>query len=273
MPYLKKEEIQINYEDYGSGTETILFSHSLLCNSSSFRKQIDHFKEKYRCITFDFRGQGKSSVTAGGYDMDTLTQDAKFLINSLQCGPCHFVGVSMGGFVGLRLAIRNPELLRSITLIDSTFEKEDPKNLPKYKLLLKVGGIFGLGSVVGRVFPIMFGYQFLNNPENKKELRGWKKDLINSDKKGVLNAVKGVIYRDGLKPNLLEKINLPTLIIVGDDDKATPEPKSHKMQELIPRALLKVIKGAGHLSNMEKPEEVNLALTQFFTGHGFITSK
>ena len=177
MPYLKKEEIQIYYEENGTGAETIIFSHSLLCSHRSFKRQVDHFKEKYRCITFDFRGQGISSTPRNGYDMDTLTSDAVYLIKALKCEPCHFVGVSMGGFIGLRLAIRNPELLTSLILLDSTFEKEDPKNLPKYKLLLRVAHIFGLGSVAGRVLPIMFGSEFLNNPANKKELRQWKKDL------------------------------------------------------------------------------------------------
>jgi pimeloyl-ACP methyl ester carboxylesterase len=268
MPYLKKEDIQIYYEEYGSGEETIIFSHSLLCSHRSFKRQTAYFKEKYRCIMFDFRGQGMSSTPDNGYDMDTLTADVVYLINALKCQPCHFVGVSMGGFVGLRLAIRKPALLKSLTLLDSTFEKEDPKNLPKYKLLLRVAHIFGLGAVAGRVFPIMFGSQFLNNPVNKKELRQWKKDLINSDKKGVLNAVKGVIYRDGLAPELLQNISTPTLIVVGSDDKATPEIKSQKLHQLIPDSKLKIINGGGHLTNMEKPEEVNRILEVFLDANG-----
>ena len=80
MPLLDINGTRINYEEHGSGPETIVFAHSLLCNLNMYKKQIAHFKDRYRCIAFDFRGQGKSAVPKDGYDMDTLAEDARALI-------------------------------------------------------------------------------------------------------------------------------------------------------------------------------------------------
>ena len=92
-----------HYEDSGAGTsgETIVFAHGLIWSCRMFDVQVAALKDRYRCIAFDFRGQGQSGVTAFGYDMDTLTEDAAALIAALQVAPVHFAGLSMGGFVGL----------------------------------------------------------------------------------------------------------------------------------------------------------------------------
>ena len=131
MPTIQTNGANLYYQEHGSGDETIVFAHGLLCNSNMFNRQIDALKSRYRCIAFDFRGQGKSEVTANGYDMETLTLDTVELIQKLNCGPCHFVGLSMGGFVGLRLAIRHAHLLKSLTVIDSSAGTEPSKNVPK----------------------------------------------------------------------------------------------------------------------------------------------
>src|SRR5207244_9055906 len=81
-----------------------------------FDAQVAQFKEHYRCVAFDFRGQGQSEVTRSGYDMETPYEDAVALIEQLGCAPCHFLGLSMGGFIGLRIAARHPGLLRSLVL-------------------------------------------------------------------------------------------------------------------------------------------------------------
>ena len=82
-------------------------SHTVCCSTGACSAdRSTPWKERYRCIRFDFRGQGHSEVAASGYDLDTLTADVAELIGALNAGPCHFVGLSMGGFVGLRLALR-----------------------------------------------------------------------------------------------------------------------------------------------------------------------
>ena len=119
-----------------------------------FEDQVAALKGRYRCITMDLRGQGKSEVTQSGYDIDTLSADAAAVIETLKCAPCHFAGLSMGGFIGLRLAIRRPGLLKSLVLLESSADPEPQESRGQYRLLNFVARWFGLGIVASRVMPM-----------------------------------------------------------------------------------------------------------------------
>ncbi len=227
-----------------------------------FQKQIDVLKEKYRCITFDFRGQGQSEVTPSGYDMDTLADDAAALIEELECDPCHFAGLSMGGFTGMRLAIRRPDLLKSLILMETSADPEPQENIGRYRLLNFISRWFGMGLVANRVMPIMFGQKFLNDPNRVEEREEWKQRLASNHKVGISRAVNGVINRDGVYGKL-DEITTPTLIIVGDQDVATVPAKSERMHGRIKDSQLVVIPGAGHTSTVEEPEAVLAAISEF----------
>ena len=141
---------RIYYVDEGSGPDTIVFSHGLLWSGEMFRPQIDALKDRFRCVAFDHRGQGQSPVARSGYDMDTLTADAAALIEGVGAAPCHFVGLSMGGFVGMRLAARRPELLRSLLIalgriITTITEGDNHETLTiKHNARAKVEALFRL---------------------------------------------------------------------------------------------------------------------------------
>lgn len=130
MPHISVNGVTLHYEEQGSGAETVVFVHGLLMNHRMFDAQIEVLKTNYRCIAFDLRGQGQSEVTRSGYDMDNLTTDTAALIEALQCGPCHFVGLSMGGFIGMRLAIHHPHLLRSLSLLETSADRNRKKMYP-----------------------------------------------------------------------------------------------------------------------------------------------
>src|SRR5450759_2079283 len=108
MPWMQINGAEIHYEEDGEGPETIAFAHGLLLSGRMFESQVRALRDRYRCVTFDFRGQGQSKVTASGYDMDSLADDAAGLIEALGGAPCHFVGLSLAGFVGMRVATRRP---------------------------------------------------------------------------------------------------------------------------------------------------------------------
>lgn len=227
-----------------------------------FDYQVAAFKDQYRCITFDFRGQGQTEVTKSGYDMDTLTDDAIQLIESLNCAPCHFLGLSMGGFVGQRIAIRRPDLLRSLILLETSADPEPGENIFRYRLLNFVARWLGLKFVADRVMPIMFGVKFLTDPNRADERRLWRNRFIANNPIGITRAVNGVINRQGVYDQL-DKINTPTLIIVGDQDIATVPEKSQRMHARIKDSKLVIIPGAGHTSTVEQPEAVNAAIKSF----------
>jgi 3-oxoadipate enol-lactonase len=262
MPYLDLGDARIHYTDEGAGDETIVFSHGLLLSGRMFASQVAHLKGRYRCITFDHRGQGKSKVTKDGYDMDSLTEDAARLIEALDAAPCHFVGLSMGGFVGLRLAFRRPELLRSLTLIETSADPESGENKPRYRLLNFIARWFGIGIVVGKVMPILFGRGFLTDQARAGERAAWRQVIAANDRIGITRAVRGVIERKGVSEEI-GRINLPVLIVVGDQDVATIPEKAERMHAAIQDSKLVTIPNAGHSSTIEEPQAVNSAISAF----------
>lgn len=249
----------IYYEVYGEGKETLLFSHGLLWSGKMFHPQVDYFKKRFKVVVYDHCGQGRSEGRASGYDMDSLTEDTVSLIEQLELGPCHVAGLSMGGFVAMRLASRRPELVKSLILLETSAEPEVYKF--KYNLLNTVVRLFGVKAVTNQVMPIMFGQTFLNDVSRTDEKQQWTKELQNNQK-SIVKAVKGVIDREGIIDEL-RNITMPTLILVGDEDVATPPDKAKTIHEYIAGSELKIIKGAGHTSCIEEPKQVNEAIEKF----------
>jgi pimeloyl-ACP methyl ester carboxylesterase len=263
MPVLRVNGANLYYEERGAGPETVVFAHGLLWSARMFDDQVAAFSTRYRCISFDFRGQGASEVTAGGYDMETLADDAAALIEALGAAPCHFVGLSMGGFIGMRLAVHRPELVRSLVLMETSADPEP--NVAKYRALgavVRVFGRLGMRMVMPRVMRIMFGRKFLEDPARAADRRLWKKRGLANDPVGVTRALQGVIDRRGVHEEIV-RITAPTLVMVGDQDVATVPAKAERIAARIPGARLIVIPGAGHTSSAEEPELVNRALADF----------
>lgn len=267
MPKMFVNGAELYYEEHGAGSETIVFGHSLLFSGRMFDNQVNALKDRYRCLTFDFRGQGRSEVTPNGYDMDTLYEDAAELIERLDRAPCHFLGFSTGGFVGMRLAFRRPELVQSLMLVDTSADPEPEENLSKYRLLSFIVRWIGPWAVANNVMPIMFGQKFLSDPARAELREEWRQHFVANHRIGVTRAVKGVITRQGVYHEL-DKIRVPTLIIVGEHDVATVPAKSERMHARIPDSRLVSIPNAGHMTPVEEPEAVNAALEEFLSSLG-----
>jgi pimeloyl-ACP methyl ester carboxylesterase len=261
MPHIRINGANLYYEEYGDGNATIVFAHGLLWSGRMFCDQVAVLRGQYRCITFDFRGQGQSQVTQSGYDIESLYADAVELIEVLGCSPCHFVGLSMGGFVGLRLAIRRPDLLRSLILIGSSSDPEPTENMGRYRMLNFVARWIGLRVVADRVMEIMFGQKFLNDPKRVALKHELKDRMAANHRIGITRAVAGVINRAGVTEQL-DQIVTPTLIIVGDQDVATTPAKAKLMHMSIPNSRLVILPGAGHTSTVEEPVAVTSAIAE-----------
>ena len=262
MPTRPINGAQIYYEDVGTGPETIVFSHGLLMSGAMFDAQVQALSQRYRCISYDHRGQARSEVTETGYDMDSLTDDAAALIRELAAVPCHFVGLSMGGFVGMRLAIRHPDLLKSLTLMDTSADPEPEQNRGPYRRLAFIGRWFGFRPVMKPLMKIMFGQTFLADPRLAEVRARWRSHLLQLDKVGTSRAAHGVIDRDGVYDHL-GRIDTPTLVLVGDEDVATVPAKAERMHQAITGSKLVVIPGAGHSSSIEQPALVTRAIEDF----------
>jgi len=267
MAVIDANGARLFYTDTGGDGTAIVFSHGLLFSTEMFDEQIAYLKGKYRCIAYDHRGQGKSSTPAGEYGMDTLAEDAAALIKLLGVEKCHFVGLSMGGFVALRMALDYPELVRSISVLDSSADPEPKENHGKYKFLNFILRWFGAKPVVGAVMPIMFSQTFLKDP-GRKELRDrWRRFLGRiPDRKGMARAVRGVIERDGVYERL-GGIKTPTLIVVGEEDAATVPEKSERMHAAITGSEFVRVAQGGHVSTIDAPDAINAALSGFLAKH------
>lgn len=267
MPIVAVNGARIAYTDTGAppgerAAATIVFGHGLLFSGAMFRAQVAALRDRYRCVTVDWRGQGDTPATRDGYDMDTLTADAVALIGALGVGPVHWVGLSMGGFVGMRLGARHPGLLRSLTLLDTSAGAEDPDKVSRYKLLALVYRIAGISPVLSQVSPLMFGPAFRSDPGSRAVIDEWRHRLDRCDRGGMRRAILGVCNRAPIEAEL-GRITAPTLVAVGDDDAATPPAKSELIAARIPGARLVRIPRSGHSSTVEQPAAVTALLTDF----------
>ena len=139
MPTARVNGVELYYEERGRGEQTIVFSHGLLWSARMYEAQLRALEADYRVIAWDHRGQGRSSgPEVRAHQIETCYHDALALLEHLRATPCHFVGLSMGGFVGMRIAARHPSLLRSLSLLATASDAEPQAHLPRYQLLTAI---------------------------------------------------------------------------------------------------------------------------------------
>ncbi|MCW2785059.1 MAG: alpha/beta hydrolase [Marmoricola sp.] len=263
--------IQLNISDSGTpagkpGAPVLVMGHGLLFSTTMWRHQIETLRSTYRCIAVDWRGQGATPPPDDGYDMDTLAADLISLIEHLGVGPVHYAGLSMGGFVGQRVAARRPDLVRSLILLDTSSGPEDPEKISRYRLLAAIYGLFGMKPLVGQVAPIMFTPEFIATPGGTATVRTWVRELKPNNRRGIKQAIRGVTDRLPIADEL-GTITAPTLVIVGASDVATPVAKAETIVAGIAGSQLVVIPDVGHVSTLEAPAAVTALMTEFLAAH------
>lgn len=269
MPLLDVNGASLFYQDTQQqdpprDRPAILFSHGLLWSGEMFSEQIAALRGQHRCVSYDHRGQGKSPQSQTPFDMETLYLDAVTIIEKLQLGPVHFVGLSMGGFVGMRLAARRPDLVRSLSLLETAADPEPWPNIPKYKALSFLAGVFGFRSMVRPIMRIMFGSAFLQDPGRTTLRKQMEDHLAALRHEPTEEALASVIQRKPILPEL-GRISAPTLVVHGEEDRAIVLPRAKQMAAAIKSARFVVVPRAGHTSSVEEPALVTDALRTFFT--------
>ncbi|MGE5323808.1 MAG: alpha/beta fold hydrolase [Actinomycetota bacterium] len=267
MSTIKVNGVELFYKESGSGQETIVFSHGLLMDHTMFEAQRAAFEGRYRVIAYDHRGQGQSADPGSGYDMDTVSADAAALIEALKAAPCHFAGLSMGGFVGMRLASRRPELIRTLTLMNTGAQKEAASSRLRYAFLAQMVKIVGTGPFTGIAVQELFGKTTRSSTDPAKQgmLKEWTAKL-RSRPKNAAYALMGVMNRPEFSADELAAIRCPTLIITGEDDTPQPPRNSEKLSAAIRNSRLVRIPGSGHSSSLEAPHEVVAAMRELIEG-------
>lgn len=256
---------RLSVEERGTGDESIVFAHGVLLNRRIFDRQLAVLQDQYRCVSFDFRGQGRSEVADDGYAVDELTEDAASLIRRLGCDPCHFVGHSLGAFVGLRLAARHPELIRSLILISASADAQPRVDVVRYRMMQILARRVGLRPLVPTLMGVMFSGTFLRDPDRATERETWRQMIGAQSLAGALHAVDGVLARASVRDELA-RIIAPTLIVVGEQDAAAPLRMGKRLQSGIRRSELVTVP-AGHASPVEQPAAVTTAIEQFLASN------
>jgi len=263
MPNINVNGLDVFYTERGGGDEVMVFGHGLLMDATMWDAVAPQFADRYRVICFDFRGQGNTADPGQGYDIDSLVSDTAGFIKAIGPKPVHYVGLSMGGMVGLPLAARHPELLSSLVLLDTSAQAEPWWNKIKYAIMTLIVNVFGVKPLVPAMLPLMFGKSTLNDPAKREMIAYWKQKLL-AQKKTIVGPVSGVTKRRDITSELVN-IRCPSLMVVGDEDQTTTLSCAENIVAHIANIELKIIPQCGHSSALEKPDAVSDLMKQFYS--------
>jgi len=259
MPYLALPNLKTYYEVTGEGPPLMLI-HGLGSSSRDWEKQVPVFATSYRVITLDLRGHGRSDKPPGPYSIGMFAEDTAALIRELEVAPVHIVGISMGGMVAFELAVRYPELLCSLTVVNSYPEMRVEtirEHLQAWRrlLFLELLGMRGTGVVLGgHLFP---------KPEQHELREMFVNRWAENDKRAYRESLRAIFNWD--VEGQLGKITCPVLVVASDGDYM-PLDEKRAYTAKIPDAKLVVIEDARHAVTAERPEKFNLVLGEFLAG-------
>jgi pimeloyl-ACP methyl ester carboxylesterase len=236
--------------------------HSLLCNGAMWGPLPGQLARSWRVINIDGPGHGRSSRIDAPYTMDDCVDAAIDVLEACRAPSVVWCGLSWGGMVGMRLALRAPARVAGLVLIDTNADAESPHNLPKYWAMAMIARVLGpIPPLLDRLEPIFLSpHTRATQPALVQALR---RTIASMDRASIWRAVDAVIFsRDDVRASL-PQITAPTLVIVGADDVATPRARSEEIVARIRGARLVEIPRAGHLAAWEQPAAVLAALTPF----------
>ncbi len=238
----------------------VVFIHGFPFSRQMWRYQVDALKQDYHVITYDVRGHGGSDTGDGQYSVELFVDDFIALLDHLKLRSVVAVGLSMGGYIVLRAVERHPERFRGIVLCDTRSEADgNDGKVKRARQVIELGenGLAGFTeSFLGAVF---HGKTLSEKPAVVGAIR---ETIANTPLPAVRGTLLALAGRTDTTPSLY-RIAVPTLILVGRHDAVTPPSASHAMKDKIPGAELHVIPDAGHLSNLENPEEFTTHLFNF----------
>lgn len=248
----------------GEGDPLVLWP-SLLTDGSMWRFQHGPLRERFQTITIDPPGHGRSAHVARGFSLEDCADAAREVLEALEiAGPVHWAGLSWGGMTGMRFALRYPERVRRLALLDTSAAAESRRKLPSYYAMAFVSRRLGaIKPLLDRIEPIYFTAESVRN--RRDIVDPFRDHVARMDPPSTGHCVDAVIFhRKDIRPRL-GAIQAPTLVLVGRDDKATPPARSREIADRIPAARLVEVPGAAHLSALEQADEVTGHLWRHFT--------
>lgn len=256
MPVLKSGEAHIHYVLEGkSSSPVVVFSNSLGANYSMWDPQGHEFKKKFSVLRYDTRGHGQSPPTPGPYSIELLAKDVIAMLDALDLGRVHFCGLSMGGMIGMWLALNAPERLNKLALSNTAAKIGTAEG---WNARIEAVQKNGMKSVASGILERWFTPAFRQKaPETMATIL---KMLEKTNPDGYVACCAAV--RDFDCREKLSAIRTPTLVIAGAHDPATPPDGGRFLAQQIPGARY-VELNAAHLSNIEARDQFNNELAAF----------
>jgi len=259
MTKIHIDNVQLVYDDAGSGPPVILL-HGYPFSRSMWSAQVAALRENYRVITPDLRGHGHSDSLAGAASMNTMARDVGVLMDTLEIPRANIGGLSMGGYVALAFYRLFPLRVLSLILADTRAQAdtEEAKQSRAQQAARVVAE--GMAGIVDALLPKLLAPETVGKrPEVVKRIRDM---MLRTRREGAAAALLGMAARDD-QTQILSQIISPALIIVGSEDAITPLQDAEKMHQEIGGSRLEIIENAGHVSNIEQPEQFNKVLLKF----------
>jgi len=242
--------IELAYVDRGAGPALILI-HGLDGSGWSWRQQIEEMSKAYRVIALDLRGLGQSGYRAEeNITIRAFADDVIALLQALGIEQGHFCGHCLGGMIILEIFVRFSSLIQSLTLADTTAFFPPPQILGEF----------------------LSHFDHLDMPAwarfmTPRLLRQGAPEALTDEVVKNISSTSRAVYRQALIATfqadyrwLLPLIDLPTLVLVGEEDRATPWGYARYLQSRISNSTLQVVPNAGHLAHRENPQEFNRQL-------------
>lgn len=254
MPIADLKAGRFHFHDSDGDGPALVFAHGFLMDHEMWELQVAELNSDYRCIVWDQRSHGATEVGGRTTYWDSAN-DELALLDELGIDDFVHIGMSQGGFIGLRVALTAPKRVRGLVFIDSQAGIEDPTMLPMYQSLLTAWvAREDRAGIAATVAQIILG------PNVDQEY--WASKWLSTDPD--LEAMFDTLTSREDLHHRLSEIRCPALVVHGIEDVAIPMEKAQKLADGLPNAdgVVK-IERAGHSSNLADPLTVNAAIREF----------
>lgn len=252
----------LSYEDVGEGEIPIIFLHGYPFDKSMWQQQLNYLKSSYRVIACDIRGFGKSTDEKTPLSIDLFADDLIQFMDILAIDKAIVCGLSMGGFITLNAMKRFHSRFEALILCDTQCVADTEAIKEKrHKTMddIELNGVdaFNEGFIKSVFHP--------DSLTHKKVLVDQLRTVVFANTQHMIKEGLVALAERSETCSSLSEIDIPTLIICGREDAVTPLEQSEFMHDHIKGSKLKVIDKAGHVSNLEQPDEFNKHLLDFLT--------
>lgn len=260
--YATIDGLQFHYTQEGQGTDLLLI-HGLGGSLHDWDNCVPELARYHRVTRWDARGCGESDKPAGPYSPQLFAQDLAGLFRTCGLTRSHVVGISMGGVIAQRFALDFPEYVESLTLISTSSEvgPQAQTAWEKTAAIIEERGFSTSGDFARRVYASSF---VAAHPEAVQTMA---QRTAKNDPRAYAAAARAIGSYNWTAE--LNRLQMPTLILQGAEDKLTPPGGSVKMSRLIPRSRLLMFPDCGHVVPEEKPELFTRTLLAFLAGVDF----